>query len=157
MALDYTGTLMVSGSMDTTCMLWQIVLEHESSVNLDPKPVHILYGHTDGVTSVDISIELDLIVSASLDGTVNIHTIRKGDFIKSISFQNEKISRFLDINLKLGNQRHLLIYTSSVLNSLAQISSVNEVNNIIKLILKLIFLIMISKSNETFMNCICFQ
>lgn len=132
---------MVSGSMDTTCMLWQIVLEHESSVNLDPKPVHILYGHTDGVTSVDISIELDLIVSASLDGTVNIHTIRKGDFIKSISFQNEKISRFLDINLKLGNQRHLLIYTSSVLNSLAQISAVNEVNNIVKLILKLIFLI----------------
>lgn len=121
--------------------LWQIELEHESSVNLDPKPVHILYGHTDGVTSVDISIELDLIVSASLDGTVNIHTIRKGDFIKSISFQNEKISRFLDINLKLGNQRHLLIYTSSVLNSLAQISAVNEVNNIVKLILKLIFLI----------------
>lgn len=80
-------------------------------------------------------------MSASLDGTVNIHTIRKGDFIKSISFQNEKISRFLDINLKLGNQRHLLIYTSSVLNSLAQISAVNEVNNIVKLILKLIFLI----------------
>ena len=66
LALDYTGTLLVSGSMDTTCMVWQIVQEYETSVNLDPKPLHILYGHTDCVTSVDISIELDMIVSASL-------------------------------------------------------------------------------------------
>ncbi len=66
LALDYTGTLLVSGSMDTTCMIWQIIQEYETSVNLDPKPMHILYGHTDCVTSVDISIELDMIVSASL-------------------------------------------------------------------------------------------
>ena len=118
---------MVSGSLDTTCMIWQIVQEYESSVNINPKPEHILYGHTSGVTSVDISIELDMIVSGSLDGTINIHTIRKGDFIKSISFQNEKINKFLDINVKLGNQRHLLVYTSSLIHNLAQITS-NEVN-----------------------------
>ena len=90
LALDYTGTLLVSGSMDTTCMIWQITQDYESSLNIDPKPVHILYGHTDSVTSVDISIELDMMVSGSLDGTINIHTVRKGHFVKSISFQNEK-------------------------------------------------------------------
>ena len=100
--------------MDTTCMIWQIAQEYGISVNLDPTPMHILYGHSDCVTGVDISIELDIVVSASLDGTINIHTILKGYFVKTISFQNEKICLFTDFNVKLNNQRHMLIYTSAI-------------------------------------------
>lgn len=133
LALDYTGTLLVSGSMDTTCMIWQITQEYESSLNIDPKPVHILYGHTDSVTSVDISIELDMMVSGSLDGTINIHTVRKGHFVKSISFQNEKISKFINLTVKLSNQRHILIYTSSLINSILNLA--NENRNIYELYL----------------------
>ena len=114
LAIDYTGTLLVSGSMDTTCIIWQIVQEYGSSINLDPTPMHILYGHNDSVTSVDISIELDMVVSGSIDGTVNIHTILKGYFVKTLSFVNPNISRFTNINVKLGNQRHILIYTGGI-------------------------------------------
>lgn len=114
LAIDYTGTLLVSGSMDTTCMIWQIVQEYGNSVNLDPTPMHILYGHSNCVTGIDISIELDIVVSASIDGTINMHTILKGYFVKTISFTNEKIYRFTDFNVKLNNQRHMLIYTSCI-------------------------------------------
>jgi WD40 repeat protein len=103
--------------MDATCMIWQILQEYESSANIDPKPLHILYGHTDTVTSVGISNELDMVVSGSVDGTINIHTIRKGHFVKSISFQNEKISKFLNVNLKLS-QRQILVYISCLANNL---------------------------------------
>ena len=100
--------------MDTSCMIWQISQEYGNSVNLDPTPMHILYGHTDCVTAVDISIELDIVVSASMDGTVNMHTILKGYFVKSISFVTERICRFNDFNIKLNNQRHILIYFSAI-------------------------------------------
>jgi WD40 repeat protein len=114
LSIDYTGSLIVSGSMDTTCMIWQVVHEYGLSVNLDPTPMHILYGHTDCVTSVDISNELDLVVSASLDGTVNMYTIRTGSFVKSLSFRNEKIAIFKNLSVKLSNERHVLVYTSGL-------------------------------------------
>ena len=115
LAIDFTGTLLVSGSKDCTVMIWQVIQEYGNSINLDPSPMHILYGHTASVTSVDISIELDMIVSASLDGTVNIHTIRKGHFVKSIAFRDDPLKKFAFNNLtvKLSNQRHLLVYTSA--------------------------------------------
>ena len=109
-------------------MIWQIIQEYES-INIDPKPLHILYGHTDSVTSVGISLELDMVVSGALDGTINIHTIRKGHFVKSITFQNEKISKFLNVNLKLS-QRQILVYISSLASNLACSSSSESSNQV---------------------------
>lgn len=115
LVIDYTGSLIVTGSMDTTCIIWQVIQEYGVSVNVDPVPVHILYGHTNTVTSVDISNELDLVVSASLDGTVNLHTVRTGSYVKSLSFSNEKIAIFKNLMLKLSNERQLLVYVSGEL------------------------------------------
>uniref|UniRef100_A0A182T0Y0 BEACH domain-containing protein n=1 Tax=Anopheles maculatus TaxID=74869 RepID=A0A182T0Y0_9DIPT len=53
--------------------------------NLTPKPVHTLYGHDDAVSCVAIMTELDIVVSGSLDGTVNVHTIKNGQFIRTIN------------------------------------------------------------------------
>ncbi|XP_055544656.1 neurobeachin-like protein 1 isoform X1 [Wyeomyia smithii] len=53
--------------------------------NLTPKPVHTLYGHDGAVSCVSIMTELDLVVSGSLDGTVNVHTIKEGQFIRTIT------------------------------------------------------------------------
>ncbi|XP_040150983.1 neurobeachin-like protein 1 isoform X2 [Anopheles arabiensis] len=53
--------------------------------NLTPKPVHTLYGHDDAVSCVAIMTELDMVVSGSLDGTVNVHTIKNGQFIRTIN------------------------------------------------------------------------
>ncbi len=100
-------------------MVWLVVQEYGTSVNLDPVPMHILYGHNAAITSVDISNELDIIVSGSLDGTVNVYNILKGYYIRTLSFVNEKISRFTHMNVKLGNQRHILVYVSGEMTNAA--------------------------------------
>uniref|UniRef100_A0A8B9M6Q4 Neurobeachin like 1 n=1 Tax=Accipiter nisus TaxID=211598 RepID=A0A8B9M6Q4_9AVES len=65
LAIDYCGIHLISGSRDTTCMIWQIVQQGGVPVGLAPKPLQILYGHTDEVSSVSISTELDMAVSGS--------------------------------------------------------------------------------------------
>uniref|UniRef100_A0A663DUA2 Neurobeachin like 1 n=1 Tax=Aquila chrysaetos chrysaetos TaxID=223781 RepID=A0A663DUA2_AQUCH len=65
LAIDYCGIHLISGSRDTTCMIWQIVQQGGVPVGLAPKPLQILYGHTDEVSSVGISTELDMAVSGS--------------------------------------------------------------------------------------------
>jgi WD40 repeat protein len=117
LAQDYTGTVLVSGSKDTTVMVWEIRQEYSGSVGVGSTPVHILYGHTACVTSVGVSLELDIVVSGSLDGTVNMHTVHKGHFVRSISFGGDDIGvecTFSNIMVRLSNQRHLLVYTSGV-------------------------------------------
>uniref|UniRef100_A0A8C4UVC3 Neurobeachin like 1 n=1 Tax=Falco tinnunculus TaxID=100819 RepID=A0A8C4UVC3_FALTI len=65
LAIDYCGIHLISGSRDTTCMIWQVVQQGGVPVGLAPKPLQILYGHTDEVSSVGISTELDMAVSGS--------------------------------------------------------------------------------------------
>uniref|UniRef100_A0A803VVA4 Neurobeachin like 1 n=1 Tax=Ficedula albicollis TaxID=59894 RepID=A0A803VVA4_FICAL len=65
LAIDHCGIHLISGSRDTTCMIWQIVQQGGVPVGLAPKPLQILYGHTDEVSSVGISTELDMAVSGS--------------------------------------------------------------------------------------------
>jgi WD40 repeat protein len=92
--------------------------------------MHILYGHKAPVTSVDISIELDMIVSGSTDGTVNIHTIYKGYYVRTLVFQNDSILRFTHLSVKLNNERYILIYTRGIsLNAIKKES--NESNQVL--------------------------
>lgn len=114
MAIDYTGTFLVSGSYDTTCIIWQVIQENGTSVNLDPTPMNILYGHTAPVTSVDISIELDMVISGSIDGSVNIHTIYKGYYVRTLAIQNDSILRYTHLKIKISNERYILIYSRGI-------------------------------------------
>ncbi|NXJ86632.1 NBEL2 protein, partial [Trogon melanurus] len=84
LALDLCGIYLISGSRDTTCMVWQVLQQGGFSSGLAPKPVQVLYGHDAEVTCVAISTELDMAVSGSKDGTIIIHTIRRGLFIRSL-------------------------------------------------------------------------
>ncbi|NWJ10578.1 NBEL2 protein, partial [Crypturellus undulatus] len=84
LALDLCGIYLISGSRDTTCMVWQVLQQGGFSSGLAPKPVQVLYGHDDEVTCVAISTELDMAVSGSKDGTIIIHTVRRGLFMKSL-------------------------------------------------------------------------
>ncbi|MGH0127029.1 UNVERIFIED_CONTAM: hypothetical protein FKN15_030295 [Acipenser sinensis] len=65
LALDLCGIYLISGSRDTTCMVWQVQQQGGFSCGLAPKPVQVLYGHNDEVTCVAISTELDMAVSGS--------------------------------------------------------------------------------------------
>jgi neurobeachin-like protein 1/2 len=49
-----------------------------------PTPLHILYGHDDAVVSVAVNAPLDIVVSGSLDGSVIVHSLRQGRYIRSI-------------------------------------------------------------------------
>ncbi|KAK4826633.1 hypothetical protein QYF61_010561 [Mycteria americana] len=84
LALDLCGIYLISGSRDTTCMVWQVLQQGGFSSGLAPKPIQVLYGHDAEVTCVAISTELDMAVSGSKDGTIIIHTIRRGLFIRSL-------------------------------------------------------------------------
>ncbi|XP_060579246.1 neurobeachin-like protein 1, partial [Ruditapes philippinarum] len=84
LALDYCGSHLITGSRDTTCMIWQVQQQGGVCVNLLNKPLQTLYGHDDEVTAVHISSELDLAVSASKDGTVMVHTVRKGHYMRTL-------------------------------------------------------------------------
>ncbi|KAL1022209.1 hypothetical protein UPYG_G00023730 [Umbra pygmaea] len=84
LSTDYCGIHLISGSRDTTCMVWQVLQQAGAPVGLSPKPVQVLYGHMDEVVSVSISTELDMAVSGSRDGTVIIHTVRRGQYLRCL-------------------------------------------------------------------------
>lgn len=111
-AIDNCGSYLVTGSRDTTCMIWQILQENGFSVSLNQNPVHILYGHTEAVTCVDISIEFDMVLTGSMDGTVNLHTIRSGHYLKTLDLKQPKFVDSKVLNVKFGDERHILVYSS---------------------------------------------
>ncbi|XP_073843399.1 neurobeachin-like protein 1 isoform X2 [Musca autumnalis] len=111
LALDNCGSYLVTGSRDCTCIIWSIQNSHSNSgpassnipvhaltsqTNLQsiiqlntqnsfsPKPLTTLYGHDDSISSVAIYTELDMVVSGSLDGTVNVYTIQDGQFLRTL-------------------------------------------------------------------------
>ncbi|XP_076450797.1 neurobeachin-like protein 1 [Babylonia areolata] len=84
LSLDHCGRHLITGSRDTTCMVWEIVQQGGFSSNIDTHSVITLYGHDEEVTAVHISTELDLAVSASKDGTVILHTVRRGLYMRTL-------------------------------------------------------------------------
>ncbi|XP_063647641.1 neurobeachin-like protein 1 isoform X8 [Pan troglodytes] len=113
LATDYCGIHLISGSRDTTCMIWQITQQGGVPVGLASKPFQILYGHTNEVLTVGISTELDVAVSGSRDGTVIIHTIQKGQYMRTLRPPCES-SLFLTIpNLAISWEGHIVVYSST--------------------------------------------
>ncbi|XP_017135675.1 neurobeachin-like protein 1 isoform X1 [Drosophila miranda] len=111
-ALDNCGSYLVTGSRDCTCIVWSIQQSNQqggggqsSSIpvhaltgqshlqaitqvntqnSYSPKPLTVLYGHDDAISSVAIYTELDLVVSGSLDGTINVYTLQEGQFVRTL-------------------------------------------------------------------------
>ena len=46
--------------------------------------LQVLCGHDKPVTCVALSVDLDIAVSGSEDGTVNIYTVKEGYYMKTI-------------------------------------------------------------------------
>ncbi|EDW93372.2 neurobeachin-like protein 1 isoform X3 [Drosophila yakuba] len=109
-ALDNCGSYLVTGSRDCTCIVWSIqtnqqgggstnnipvhaltgqshlqaITQLNTQNSYSPKPLTVLYGHDDAICSVAIYTELDLVVSGSLDGTVNVYTLQEGQFVRTL-------------------------------------------------------------------------
>ncbi|CAM9116037.1 unnamed protein product [Scytosiphon promiscuus] len=78
---------LVTASRDTTLMVWRV-----DDTEVDMKPpvspsslLHVLYGHDAPVTCVCARAELDAIVSSGDDGTLVIHTLWGGEYVRTIA------------------------------------------------------------------------
>ncbi|KAF1643411.1 Neurobeachin-like protein 2, partial [Eudyptes chrysocome] len=112
LALDLCGIYLISGSRDTTCMVWQVLQQGGFSSGLAPKPVQVLYGHDAEVTCVAISTELDMAVSGSKDGTIIIHTVRRGLFIRSLRPPSESSPPAVLSHLAVGPEGQVVAQTA---------------------------------------------
>ncbi|XP_051708461.2 neurobeachin-like protein 2 isoform X4 [Oryctolagus cuniculus] len=112
LALDTCGIYLISGSRDTTCMVWRLLQQGGLSVGLAPKPVQVLYGHEAAVSCVAISTELDMAVSGSEDGTVIIHTVRRGQFVAALRPPGAALPGPVS-HLALGSEGQIVVQSSA--------------------------------------------
>nr|GLL18344.1 BEACH domain-containing protein B isoform X1 [Ipomoea trifida] len=84
-------SIVATGSHDTTVMVWEIIrgkkrvkhAQQEAHV-IAETPFRILCGHDDIITCLYASVELDVVISGSKDGTCVFHTLHDGRYIRSI-------------------------------------------------------------------------
>ncbi|XP_008283899.1 neurobeachin-like protein 2 isoform X4 [Stegastes partitus] len=112
LALDLCGIYLISGSRDTSCIVWQVLQQGGFSSGLSPRPVQILSGHDQEVTCVAISTELDMAVSGSKDGTVIVHTVRRGQFLRTLRPPGDSYIPAQISELQVGMEGHIVVQTS---------------------------------------------
>lgn len=96
------GSILATGSFDTTVMVWEVNRGRNSEKRVRPSPselprkdsvivetpFHILCGHDDIITCLFVSMELDIVISGSKDGTCIFHTLREGRYVRSLCQPN---------------------------------------------------------------------
>ncbi|XP_060726425.1 neurobeachin-like protein 2 isoform X5 [Tachysurus vachellii] len=111
LALDLCGIYLISGSRDTTCMVWQVLQQGGFSSGLSPRPVQVLCGHDAEVTCVSISTELDMAISGSKDGTVIMHSVRRGQYLRTLRPPCESCLSVRVNQLQVGMEGHVVVQT----------------------------------------------
>ncbi len=74
-----SGHYLITGSRDTTSIVWDL-----SASVTQLRPAQVLAGHDKAVRCVALCCELDMAASGSEDGTVNIYTIKEGQFLRTL-------------------------------------------------------------------------
>ncbi|XP_076368453.1 neurobeachin-like protein 1 [Tachypleus tridentatus] len=93
LALDHCGIRLITGSRDTTSMVWEINTLGNSGNLITAKPLKVLCGHESEVTCVAVATELDMAVTGSKDGRVNIHSLIDGLFFHTLVPSETNISQ----------------------------------------------------------------
>ena len=68
---------------------------------------HVLWGHQTAVTCVDLSSDLDIVVSGSLGGRICVHTLRRGEFVRSITPSPHPVDK-----VALDNHGRIVVHTA---------------------------------------------
>ncbi|TPX34048.1 hypothetical protein SmJEL517_g03217 [Synchytrium microbalum] len=94
LALSDDGSVLVTGSRDTTVATWDVVTSAVRSISdavnmRDTAPIRLmnqqlLYGHDDEVTAVAVDVEHDLVVSGSKDGTCIYYSLHGGRYFRTV-------------------------------------------------------------------------
>ncbi|GCB70856.1 hypothetical protein scyTo_0008692, partial [Scyliorhinus torazame] len=106
LAVSPDGKLLFSGGH------WDNSLRGGFSCGLAQKPVQVLYGHDNAVTCVAISTELDMAVSGSKDGTVIVHTVRRGQFMRTLKLPCESTLPVTIDDLIVGREGQIVVHSS---------------------------------------------
>ena len=96
------GSFIMSGSVDTTSIVW------DATSMTSPRPVQVLAGHDKAVKCVALSVELDMAASGSEDGTVNVYTIKDGQFLRFLRPPSTEVD-FVVERLTLSTQGHIVV------------------------------------------------
>lgn len=73
---------LVTASKDTTMMVWRV---DDNGGLSSSSLLHVLYGHDTPVTCVCARASLDAIVSSGEDGTLVVHTLWGGEYVRTIT------------------------------------------------------------------------
>ena len=119
---------LVTGGIDSTCRVWavahpdvaavlsdgytQTAIDQKNNESQILSCLHVLFGHESPVCCVDLSTELDVVASGSVDGTVCIHKLRTGRFVRSFRPSSKRDTSIRKITL----ERHgrMVIHTSDL-------------------------------------------
>jgi WD40 repeat protein len=99
--------ILVTGGQDGTCRVWHI----NGSVDLSLERQHVLLGHTDPLTAIAYSCHHDLVLSASRNGFLCLHTAQRGRFIRSISTLSTTHSHPVD-QVAISSAGYLITHSS---------------------------------------------
>lgn len=119
LAMDNSGGLMISGGQDGNCCVWvvdhpdmaialsdgyiQTALGASTEVDQLLSCCHVLWGHVTPITCVDLNSDLDVAISGSQSGLVCVHTIRRGEFIRS--FRPPSLASLTDLSSNHNQHR----------------------------------------------------
>lgn len=80
---------LVTASRDTTLMVWRV----DDAGGLSASSLlHVLYGHDAPVTCVCARASLDVIVSSGEDGTLVVHNLWDGEYVRTITPQRDVVA-----------------------------------------------------------------
>ncbi|KAI4885568.1 hypothetical protein NFI96_016862 [Prochilodus magdalenae] len=96
------------------------------SSGLSPRPVQVLCGHDQEVTCVSISTELDIAVSGSKDGTVIVHSVRRGQYLRTLRPPCENCVSARVSQLHVGMEGHMVVQTAMEGCTPGKASFINE-------------------------------
>jgi hypothetical protein len=81
---DYGSIWLITGSRDCTLIVWEILVDKVKQTITSITQIRTLFGHDDSISCIASNAELDLIASGSDDGTIILHNLRDGKYIRSI-------------------------------------------------------------------------
>lgn len=145
------GKYLVSGSVDTTALVWLVFspkslksflhlpqspllkkMVSKMPIYVSPQPLCVLYGHQTPITAIAISSDLNICISCS-EGAVIIHNLT-GDFIRHIPllYENSICSAHLIVvdpvmgSFVVYSKQHNILFQFSVNGALLRTRSTNE-------------------------------
>ncbi|KAL0241014.1 hypothetical protein GEMRC1_006250 [Eukaryota sp. GEM-RC1] len=79
-----TQSYLITASRDTTAIVWTFFPSCSSPI--ESTPLHVLHGHDAEISAISSNVDSDVVLTGSLDGTIIIHSLSRGRYLRSIEY-----------------------------------------------------------------------